>query len=336
MNPERISIYYDLMRIGIGSESVKLFQGAPKRFYRINGACFMLETSLGKYALWLISDEESRLIDELKLLDILQKNRIEGFLYPIHLKNNRCYGHLEDGRFFYITSWHELRRISYRNDIRSLLKLITDFRMAICSSEASFLMKAPLKSLVDRYQDMIKYVNSFAMLASHRLYPTVFDQVFLKHWGEFVNEAELALKLIRSCAYLSLFGAKESFRPIINNFSRSNLGVLPNGQVICISLKERALDAPLMDLALLMVKTARANHWNQEWYDKTIEVYNESFPLTNEELGILRAYLAFPWEMYRLAARYYHNRVNWPVSVFVEKMKRILESKAERDKLLEL
>lgn len=296
----------------------------------------MLETSLGKYALWLISEEEPRFLAELELLDILKRKQIEGFLYPIHLKNNHCYSTLADGRLFFITNWLELRQISYRNDIKSLVKLITDFHMAICSSESSILMEEPLKSLVDRYQDMIRYVNSFAMLASHRLFPTVFDQVFLRHWGEFVNEAELAIKLIQSSTYLKMFEAKESFRPIINNFNRSNLGVLPNGQAICISLKERTIDVPLMDLALLMLKTGRSNRWSKEWYDKIIEEYNESFQLTNEELEIIRAYLAFPWELYRLAARYYHNRVNWPVSVFVEKLERILEGKAERDKLLDL
>lgn len=336
MNPKQIKVCYDLIRLGIGSESLKLFPGMPKRVCRINGACFMLETSRGKFALWLVSEDEPRLLAEQELSSILEENRIEGFLFPVRLKDNRFHGVLEDGRLFYLTNWPELKSISFRNDpsIRSLLQLVINFRTVICKSDFSVSkIKAPQKSLIDRYQDMIRSMKSFTMLASYRLHPTKFDQIFLKHSDVLVEEAEIALNLIQSSAYLKMFEAKESLRPIINNFCRSNLRILSNGQAICISLKETSLDLPLVDLALLMLKTGRSNGWSKEWYDKIIGVYNESFPLTNEALKFIQAYLVFPWESYRLAARYYHNRVNWPVSVFVEKMERIDKVEEARKKL---
>lgn len=335
MNPERIRIYYDLMRVGMGSESVRTFPGAPLSFYRINGPCFLLETTCGRYALWLVSKEESQLLAELEILQILEEKGIKGFLYPIRLRNNRFYNILEDGRLFYLTNWLELRRISFRSDFDSLLKLVIDFRTVMSSQELSiFKIKTQPKFLIERYQDMIKSIKSFGMLASFRLHPTMFDRIFLEHWDGLIYEAESALDLIRSSAYSNMVSVKESFRPIINDFSRSNLLALTNNQAVCISLKECVLDIPLMDLALLMVKTGRANRWGHDWYDRIIETYSESFPLANEDLKLIRAYIAFPWELYRLAARYYHNRVNWPVSVFVEKMERILEGSKERAKLL--
>ena len=335
MNSERIKIYYDLMRIGIGSELVKTFPGTPTGFYRIKEPCFGLETTCGKYALWLVSKEEPQLLAELELLRILEEKGIEGFLFPIRLKNNRFYNLLDNGRLLYLTHWPELGRISFRNDINSLLNLLINFRRTLSVSELSILqIKMTPKSLIVRYQDMIDSLKSFVMLASFRLYPTMFDRVFLEHWKEILQESEFALDLIRSSLYSNMFDAKESLRPIINDFSRSNLRTLPNGQVICISIKESVSDLPLIDLALLLVKTGRANRWSQDWYDRIIKDYSSCFPLTNDDLEIIRAYIAFPWELYRLAARYYHNRVNWPVRVFVEKMERLLKSNKERKKLL--
>ncbi len=335
MNPERIKVYYDLIRVGICSESIKLFPGAPKRFFRINGACFMLETSQGKYALWMVSKEENELSAEIGLLRLLEEKGIRGFLFPIRLKNDYFYSTLKDGRVFFLTDWPDLRSISYRNDILSLLKLVINFRKVMDSPELSAIkFKTLQKSLIDRYQDMIKSFKSFWFLANYRLHPTVFDQLFLKHSDRFIKEAELSLNLIQNSTYSALFEAKESFRPIINNFNRSNLRALPNGQVMCISLKECLLDVSLVDLALLMAKTGRANGWGSEWYEGISQIYNESFLMTKDDLEVVRAYLAFPWESYRLVARYYHNRVNWPVCLFVEKMERILESNGNKNKLL--
>ncbi len=336
MNLERIRVYYELIRVGIGSESAKTFPGAPKSFCRINGPCFMLETTCGRYAMWLVSEEEPQLLAKLELLRILGEKGIQGFLFPIRLKNDYFYNVLEDGRLFYLTDWPELRRISFRHDLNSLLTLIINFRKVMSPPELSILkIKTPLRNLIERYQDMIKSIKSFAMLANFRLHPTMFDRVFLKYWEGIIREAEFAFDLIRSSAYSNMVNAKESLRPIINDFSRSNLRALLNGQAICISLKGSVLDAPLTDLALLMVKTGRANRWSHDWYDRITEAYSGSFPLTNEDLEVIRAYIAFPWESYRLAARYYHNRVNWPVGVFVEKMKRIAIGEKNRKKLIE-
>ena len=336
MNPVRIGIYHDLMRIGIDLQSVSVFPGMPERFCKLNSRCFILETVRGKYALWLVSEAEPLFLARLELFRVLEEEGVKEFLYPVRLKTNCLYHILEDGRCFYITEWPELRRISFRNDLDSLLKLIIDFRMVMSSHQLSFFkLKTEPKMLIDRYHDMLNSFKSFVMLARYRLHPTLFDRLFLEHWEEAFREGEQALELIRSSAYLSMVGVKEFVRPIINDISRSNLRALPNGQAICISLKKSVPDLALSDLALLMVKTGRANRWSRDWYSKIIEVYSKSFPLTDEELEIIRAYLAFPWELYRLASRYYHNRVNWPVSIFVEKLGRIIISEENRKKLTE-
>lgn len=332
MNQEQIKIYYDLMKLGLDFESIKLFPGAVNGFWRMDGAGFIMETSQGKYALWLVSGEEQRLQDELGLLQLLKESQIEGFLYPVQLNDGNFYGALKDGGYFYLTTWPELRGVSYRKDLNSLLSLIVNFREVLNSCDFSgFKTKTSPLSFINYYQEMIKAMKSFAVLAEYRLNPTGFDQLYRRNWEGFIAEAEFALELLRSSAYLKLSAVKESLRPIINNFSRRNLRVFINGQVICLSIKDSSLDMPIMDLALLMVKTGRANHWGREWHDHIIEKYNEKFLLTNKELEILRAYLVFPWEAYRLAARYYCNRVNWPVSAFVEKMERILISKEDRE-----
>lgn len=338
MNPEQIRVYYDLLRLGIGPDLVKLFPGTVKRFYRINEACFVLEMSRKKFALWLVAEDEPRLLAEQELLRMIEAKGNGGFLFPVRLKNNSFYGVLEDGRLFYLTNWPELRPISLRNDfsIKSLVQLVINFRTVMDQSGLLVLnIETSGKSLIDRYLDMIGSLKSFAMLARYRVHSTLFDQIFLKHSVLLVEEAELALNFVKSSAYIKMYEEKDSFRPIINNFSRSNLRTLPTGQVICLSLKESVLDVPLVDLALLLVKTGRANRWDLEWYDKIIKTYNKSFPLTNEDMKVICAYLAFPWEEYRLAARYYHNRVNWPVRVFVEKMERILDSKESSKRLVQ-
>lgn len=332
MNQERIEIYYNLMKLGLNFESIKLFPGAVNGFWGMDEAGFVMETSRGKYALWLVSVEEQHLQDILRLLQLLKESQIEGFLYPVRLKDGSFYGALKEGGHFYLTNWPELRGVSYRRDLNSLLNLIINFREVLNSGDfTGFKTKTSPLSLINHYQDMIKAMKSFAILAEYRLNPTGFDQLYRRNWKGFVAEAEFALEVIRSSAYLKLSAIKESLRPIINNFNRRNFRVFTNGQVVCVNIKDSSMNMPIMDLALLMVETGRANQWGREWYDHIIEKYNDQFLLTDEELGIIRAYLAFPWEAYRLTARYYHNRVNWPVIAFIEKMERILKSKEDRE-----
>jgi len=334
---KQIKMYFELMKLGMSCDSLKLFPGVLKCFWRTEGACFLVETSRGKYALRMIREEESWLRGEMELLDLLKERQIKGFLYPVRLKDNSFYGILKDGGCFYLTDWPELKPISYRDQIKSLLSLIIEFGSALSSYDFSKLqLKTRQKSLVSIYQDMIGSMKSFATLAVYRLNPTRFDQLFLKYWEDLVAEGDEALNLIESSNYLKMIAARDSLRPIINNFSRRNLRASQNNQAICLNIKDSLLDIPLLDLALLMLKTGRANRWNREWYDWIINTYNQSFILTNDDLEVVRAYLTFPWEAYRLGARYYHNRVNWPVSTFVEKMERILIGDEARRSLLKV
>lgn len=336
MNPERIKAYYELMKIGFGSELIKLFPGPLRRVERINNKCFLLETSKGRNALWLVRGDESRLLAELNLLRLLEEQGVEGFLFPVRLKNNEFYGALGDDRFFYITDWPELKPISFRNDLclNSLSQIVINFRKAFEQADLTALnLKNSETDLINEFQTMINFLKSFVLLARYRLNPTGFDRLFLESSPRFIATAELALSLIQDTVYPDIYAAQKGFQPLINNFSRSNLRSFPNDQAVCLSLKESSLDLPLLDLALLISKTGRANRWREEWAKKMIDLYQESFLLTEEDLKIIGAYLTFPWEVYRLTSRYYHNRVNWSVGTFIEKMERLMAVEEDRKAL---
>jgi CotS family spore coat protein len=325
--------------IDIDPRILELVPLAPRKITRYEDDCIIWETSQGNLALWIYSGQESHLAYRNQILRVCQQNGLKNFIYPLSLNDGRLYAKYDERQWFFITHWPEFRDISFRNqvDLFSLVNLIITFRKIVADSGVFFYLPEPKEdvNLLNSYQEITDRLNSFALVAKFRLKPTQFDQMFMAHFPEVLIQANQAIAFLKESEYRHLISTVTTQNIIINRFTRSNLRFsIHEGVATILRFNNYDWDLPIIDLAILLVKTGRSSKWGIDWFYNIIMEYQKYFPISTAELEIIFSYLAFPWNFYRLAMRFYFNLMGWPLRTFIEKMERLLDEENHRAKFL--
>jgi spore coat-associated protein S len=330
--------YETLSRFAIHENVLKLLPFKPLQIQAFYDDGYILESDNGNMALWVHWGRENSLACQVQILEICMQQGLPGFLYPLPLSDGRTYAELNEVCWFFITPWPRLQKIrfSYTTDLLSMVNLLTDFRKVIV--ENGFLFCLPERklsfNLLEKYHEIVRQLNSFDMLARHRLRPTTFDRIFLSYLPEILNQTKQAIEILEKTGYFDIIAKLTPQDIIMNKLTRHNLRIAPDGGAICLRLDDYRWDLPIIDLAILLIKTGRSAKWEKNWLQMILQEYEKSFKISSVEMHVIHAFLSFPWSFYRLASRYYYNRVDWPLRSFVEKMERLVEDEENRIRFL--
>jgi CotS family spore coat protein len=337
VNYGRVQLYSDLLSHGVGLEILRQLPGRLTAITLETKNCFVITTAKDNFCLWLYQGREESLTDQLAVMEQSRRQGFGGFLEIMPLKTGRLYGKVDERRWFYLAKWAHLERISYRDlkQLRSIIGLITAFR----NSVAEWLVSGGLRfkeqpKIPDKIKEIGRYFAAFKILATRRLRPTEFDRLYLEILPQLETSVAESLEQFGNSNYRELVAGLKPHDLALNDFSRGNLRVDPAGQVKLLRLKNCHFDLPVMDLAVLLLKSGRSQRWERSWYEALLAEYQKAALLTVAELAIIKAYLCFPWNIYHLVARYYLNRVAWPNYLFNEKLARLIADEENRRRLI--
>ena len=339
MEIDEFTIYETLFSAGMKPEIIDLIPVKLRKIipYYDNG--YILETDTGNLALWTHRGPEVYLACQLQILQLCMQQGFTGFLYPLSLTDGRSYAEIADGCWFYITLWPELQKVhfSFSNDVKAIVNLLITFRKIIHDNGFLYYLSEKKSgfNLVEKYQEIITQLSSFEMLAQNRLRPTGFDHLFISYLPEIQRQIKAALGILEDSDYLDAITRLTSMDMIINKLTRHNLRLDNSGRAVCVQLDDYRWDLPIVDLAILLIKTGRSAKWDPWWYQMILKEYENHFTISPLEMKIIQAYIAFPWSFYRLVSRYYYNRVNWTLRTFIEKMARVMGDEPNRKRFLE-
>jgi hypothetical protein len=331
-------LYKELADLGLSPDFLQTLPFEVESLHRYEKNGYLLRTPVQFAALWIHTGKEESLAQQLGVMAYCREKGVEGFPESIPLKNQAEYGMMDERNWYYLTDWPELNKLRYHRaeHLNAVVRLIVDFRQTVAEWERPviFLKGKEGLDLVLKMEEIRRFFIAYGMLARHRIHPTGFDHLFIRSLPGFLQKCDLGITRMRQTDYLTLRSDPKSHQVIINDFSRNNIGISLSGRALCLRLKNARTDLAIMDLAVLLAKTGRSNRWNRLWYDSTIAEYQKVFPISGQELRIVEAYISFPWNIYRLASRYYLNRVNWPAFLFLEKLERILMDEKNRELLI--
>lgn len=339
MNKSKLKFYTDLTGFGLDLEFLKAIPFRVLAISRYHKNCFLLKGLYHTALFWIHEGREESLNDQIDIINHSRRQGFFGFLEFIVLKDGSLYGKINDRSYFYLTEFPELQKFYYHNirHLKSAVKLIADFRKAVTNWAVPVYLQALKEklNLLTKINEMITYLKAFRMLAVHRINPTRFDKLFLECLPAIEESAGAALGLLETSKYCELLAKSKANGIIINDWSRSNLGVGPQSELYCFNLNNFCCELSIIDLAVLLLKSGRSNGWNRQWFDSLCDDYQHNIPISQVEFTIIKAYLTFPWNLYRLANRYYLNRVEWPLHYFIEKLERLIKDEKNRVQLVQ-
>jgi CotS family spore coat protein len=337
LNQERFQLYTDLIGYGLEAELLKLIPGRVTAIIPSQKNSFLVTTSKTRMSLWLHHGRAESLADQLLIMEYCRNQGFSGFLEVLPLSNGAVYGKADERRWFYLTEWSRGVNISYRNlnHLKAAVGLLAAFRKSAAGLATGGLLRLKEKPrLTEKLKEIDVYFAAFQMLATYRVNPTQFDRLFLEMFPYLRDGVAETLMKFQNSKYQELVADLTTTALAINDFSRSNLRVTPEEKVNVVRLKNFRFDLPVVDLAVLLLKSGRSQRWERQWFEALVAEYQKYFSISTVEMAIIEAYLSFPWNIYRLASRYYLNRAVWPTYLFVAKLKRLIADEEKRRRFL--
>ncbi len=335
MKLAEIELIRQFVKLNIDPEILKMLPEPIIRIDRRTPDCFILDGTERSWALWLHGGREQDLRCWLNFLAECQNQGFNGFLKPV-VNQGSNYKQLDQRTWAYLTEWPAHHHIHFRRyeDITAIVTLICNLKRIRISNDLSEELKLRYTgpNLLEQYQTMIKNFHSFQMLAQYRVRPSEFDRLFLSYVRKLVNQADNAYRQLKDSVYITLINRPERYSLVLTKLSRNNFGWQINGSLCYLGMNKWGWNLAVSDLAFLILKAGHSNHWNREWFRNVVDHYRSQYPISSEEIEVIRCYLAFPWEQYRLAQKYFFNLSDMPLRSYLEKFQRRLAD--EQRKLL--
>lgn len=338
MNYERVRLYADFLSYGLDLEILRQIPGRVMAVTPEAKNCFMVRTVEDNFWLWLHQGREDNLTDQIALMEHCWQQGFKGFSELISLRNGRYYGKADERSWFYLTQWDCLKKVAYRNlgHLKESVSLIAAFRKSISGWSFPRLIRTKeTPELLNKMKEAERYLAAFQMLAHYRLNPTQFDRLYLKILPQLQASVAESVTLLENSKYQELVVPLKPDDLVIADFSRGNIRISQDGQVRLLRIKNFRWDLPVMDLAVLLLKSGRSQHWKRSWFDAILAEYHRKVAaIGRNELAVIKAYLCFPWSIYHLINRFYLNRVAWPNYLFNDKLERLIAAEGNRIRLI--
>lgn len=180
-----------------------------------------------------------------------------------------------------------------------------------------------LEHFKERFYNLQEYQQT-----ARRMPNDHFAQVYLENCDHFISLAAQAIAKLKQSHYHELVikaGIDQSFcygDPAARNFILSS-----EGRVFLIDFDSCRLDMPIMDLVKFIRRVMKKHRWSYPTARVIMDAYQEVNPLTEDELGVLKAVFYFPQKFWRISTRYFHRHGDfYPDSLF-RKLQKYLQTK---------
>lgn len=205
---------------------------------------------------------------------------------------------LDAGIPFYLTLWLDDRPLTDEEKAEILIKELAQLHRLTAGGQPT-----DSESAGDRFDRLLRdwmeeqrRLESFALQAEHRLYPSPFEQRFLNQFHHIMADAERASAMMN--ASRGADGANRFVlchgQPVLSHVLETSTGP------ILLNFEQAVWDTPVRDIAMFFTNNAMAiRNW-----DKLYQLYIMGNPLSIEEKKALTAWLTHPGSYPALISRY--------------------------------
>ena len=162
-----------------------------------------------------------------------------------------------------------------------------------------------------------------------------FDKLYLSCLNEEIERAKKSINVLKESNYLELM-IKEYEKKGFCHHDYANHNVLIDryNNINIIDFDYCMLDTHLHDLASLMIRVMKNGKWDKEKAEEIINNYSTINPVKSEELFIMKEFIRFPQAYWQLGIQKYWEEQPWKESVFIDKLKKYIEDREDREDFL--
>lgn len=309
-----------------------------KEVEKIKGA-YRIEAVDKVYCLKIVKYELPHFLFILSAIKHLNNN---GFKYApeiIKTVNGKEYIAI-DGFFAYITYWLKGREISYDNPIELALaaKKLAELHKASQGFEVEDNMKPRVGwfKWIEVYRTRRGEILDFRDRIYAKKHKTMFDFYYLQLMEDALEQCDISIDNLCNSNYdIRMLEEIKLGGFCHHDYAHHNILIGDNNELNIIDFDYCIMDSHLHDLSSLLIRAMKYDRWNEERIKIILKAYNEVYPLKQDEIPIMAAFMEFPQDYWQRGIQYYWENKPWDEEFFIKKVKFYADDRECRQEFLD-
>lgn len=268
----------------------------------------------------------------------LYNNGFEGVIpYDTCLDGSIC---VEEGKYiYYVVNWIESRECKFKNqeDLKDIIRTASEFHDATRGYTApeDARPRVYYNKWTSRFNKKCIELLEFSKAIEEKEYMDQFDEIFAKHLTYFWNQGRESIDLLNHSAYskISLI-SQDRGEFCHHDMANHNFLRDPEDRIFMIDFDYSIMDTRLHDVSSIVIRNMRHGVWDLSKAYYILNEYSRYYPLSQEDLGVIKAFMVYPQDFWQVGLQYYVEHQPWTMDYFLMRLNRVIEDKEIREKFL--
>ncbi|WP_368489510.1 CotS family spore coat protein [Clostridium sp. BJN0013] len=188
--------------------------------------------------------------------------------------------------------------------------------------------------LIDTFNRRIQEMEFFQNIAHIHEKKTEFDEIFIKNSNYYIEQIKKSESMLEESYYYKLCSEEDKIVVCHHDLAYHNI-LINNNEAYFVDFDYAIIDLKVHDLCNFINKVIKNFAFDIEKAKLIIDNYCNKNTLSNRELEVLYAMLNFPNDFYTISRDYYTKRKDWKEEIFLDRLKRKIRYKEDREEFLE-
>jgi CotS family spore coat protein len=204
------------------------------------------------------------------------------------------------------------------------------FKAQLAKNKDRYLSGKVIENFNRKLKELIFYKN----IANLNEDKNEFDYIFLKNVEYYEENITRSINILKQSEYLNL--CKEKGKTVLCHHDLAHHNILINREeVYFLDFDYSVIDLKVHDICNFTNKAIKDFCYDTEKCHSIINEYTKMNPLDDRELKVLYGMLSFPEDFYSISKDYYTRKKQWSEEVFLNRLKRKVEYKKDREQFLD-
>ncbi|MCL2707798.1 MAG: hypothetical protein FWF03_01645 [Defluviitaleaceae bacterium] len=298
-------------------------------------ANYICETPDGPRLIYKTSDESARIIFQHEIKEYLNGAGFSQTDRYVLSETGEPYVFI-GGEYFVMTHCANLRDSNFNNpdDIAGAIKAIAKFHQ--CARNVPFKEDTEVfrqtVSLNEHYRKQSSELEAVRKRLNRQARLSDFDVLFIKNAGHYSGLIKDAVFAIEKTDYIEKRGKALNENHICHNALKEECLLLPGpgqeeGDFYLTQFSEAAVDLQLNDVARLVRRYVQRAGQEAKPLGFIFETYERTAPLTQSDIGIVKAMLAYPHAFVKIMNLFYSKKRSWTPNALINRMQSVVSER---------
>jgi CotS family spore coat protein len=184
------------------------------------------------------------------------------------------------------------------------------------------------------FQRKLQEMKFFKSLAELHDIKSDFDSVFLQNVDYHIEQIEKSINSLRASSYLKLCSEEDKITLCHHDLAHHNI-IINNEEAYFVDFDYAVIDLKVHDLCNFINEAIKNYAYDIVRANEILIHYCKFNSLDRREREVLSALMSFPEDFYSISKDYYSRRKDWDEEVFLDRLKRKVEYKEDREEFLQ-